>query len=727
MDKAEKLFALNDGIKKSVHETRQKDIGFYMCMYPEYASLYRAAQAKLLAIGNQAWGAAESMTSMRKDIDTNEFSQLSDIITDYEKVIDISDRVFEYIDATIDVYQQKLKHKRDGSSFSSSPMIAEISQANGGNLQVIHAQNIIRPQLKFKDKIDNSVSAPFKPKISNKPNSLRELDTGHVNPYIYELDCYYSNIMDYISESLELEDMPVPHQVSIGDVVWIDTKEQLLELSALLTKEGIFGVDLEHHAYRSYQGFTCLMQISTSTTDYLIDALALRDALSCLNSSMTDPKIIKVFHGAEQDILWLQKDFGIYVVGLFDTFLASKAIGGMPSHSLSYLLLHYLQKSVDKKYQLADWRIRPLPKEMIIYASEDTHYLIYLYNRMVNDLLNDKDQDNIYTKIVQVFEQGCSLCSRSYEKPKYDPDNSWRDTFYKHPRPFHTSQLNVFKAIHQWRDHVAREQDESTRYVLPNHMLFQIAQEMPTQSSSVLNCCHPIPPLVRQHANDIAIMVERVKKDPSDPFSTSSSTKDKSTEQEPIVAPPVVSKQKSETDVIPVQSADIRPGTGQGMPNSRLFRHLHSTNNLGESRSNNMRDFYQTLQSQVPLTPISIAVGQTNSLSAPEKPETKEIVQEREEAGILDKIIHNVKSKRPRPAAVERPALDNTEDVDYSKIDLPHTPSASKPFKQRRFDPFESNESNRKESTFKSSYKPAAPEKRIQNVHGNRNVSFKPR
>jgi hypothetical protein len=36
----------------------------------------------------------------------------------------------------------------------------------------------------------------------------------------------------------------------------------------------------------------------------------------------TDPSITKVFHGADSDIEWLQKDLGVYVVGMFDTYQA---------------------------------------------------------------------------------------------------------------------------------------------------------------------------------------------------------------------------------------------------------------------------------------------------------------------------------------------------------------------------------------------------------------------
>ena len=86
-------------------------------------------------------------------------------------------------------------------------------------------------------------------------------------------------------------------------------------------------VDLEHHSYRSYLGFLCLMQISTRQDDFVIDVLSLRDDMEVLNEVFTDPNIIKVFHGAESDILWLQQDFNLYVVNLFDTFHASKLLG----------------------------------------------------------------------------------------------------------------------------------------------------------------------------------------------------------------------------------------------------------------------------------------------------------------------------------------------------------------------------------------------------------------
>ncbi|KAF5953261.1 hypothetical protein HYC85_011205 [Camellia sinensis] len=40
------------------------------------------------------------------------------------------------------------------------------------------------------------------------------------------------------------------------------------------------------------------------------------------------------------------------------------------------------------KYQNADWRLRPLPDEMLRYAREDTHYLLHIYDLMRIRLLS---------------------------------------------------------------------------------------------------------------------------------------------------------------------------------------------------------------------------------------------------------------------------------------------------------------------------------------------------
>lgn len=57
------------------------------------------------------------------------------------------------------------------------------------------------------------------------------------------------------------------------------------------------------------------------------------------------------------DMIWLQRDLGLYVVGLFDTFHAADCLG-YPVKSLAALLKRFVDFDADKKNQRADWRIR---------------------------------------------------------------------------------------------------------------------------------------------------------------------------------------------------------------------------------------------------------------------------------------------------------------------------------------------------------------------------------
>lgn len=61
-----------------------------------------------------------------------------------------------------------------------------------------------------------------------------------------------------------------------------------------LRKSPEIAVDLEHHGYRSFTGFVCLMQFSTRDEDFVVDTLCLRDELEELNEVFTNPDIVKV-------------------------------------------------------------------------------------------------------------------------------------------------------------------------------------------------------------------------------------------------------------------------------------------------------------------------------------------------------------------------------------------------------------------------------------------------
>uniref|UniRef100_A0A182STN4 Exosome complex component 10 homolog n=1 Tax=Anopheles maculatus TaxID=74869 RepID=A0A182STN4_9DIPT len=362
--------------------------------------------------------------------------------------------------------------------------------------------NIARPQVKFKVPVDNSRINPFVPTIRDKPNSLKPLAVlpeydnfgnivSYLHPYEFELDRFkpakgaFQRVTP--EEPLLLEETPL---------LFIDKASQLTELMRDLISASEIAIDLEHHSYRSYQGFTCLMQLSTRSKDYIVDALALRDELHVLNEVFTDPKKLKVLHGSTSDIEWLQRDLGLYLVNMFDTGEAARVLQ-LSRIGLQFLLKHYCNIDTDKAFQLADWRIRPIPDNFIEYARKDTHYLLYIYDKMKNELL-DKGEGLLQT----VFDKSTFICKQRYQKPTMNEDtvmNIYRRSRYV----FDHRQMYAFREILYWRDQMARLEDESPGYVLPQHMAFDIASKLPREIQGIIACCTPVPSLVRQHLHTL--------------------------------------------------------------------------------------------------------------------------------------------------------------------------------------------------------------------------------
>jgi len=298
---------------------------------------------------------------------------------------------------------------------------------------------------------------------------------------------------------------PIPYKpFEETPFTWVSTSSQLDSMMDKLRQAKEIAVDLEHHDYRTYAGFLCLMQISTREEDWVIDVLLLRDELSVLNEVFTNPEIVKVFHGAESDIVWLQQDFNLYIVNLFDTYHASKVLGkcsgsyqcelsshttsvlDFPRHGLAHLLEMYCDFIPDKKYQLADWRIRPLPTDMLSYARSDTHYLLFIYDNLRNALIDRSQSRANSPSSASSLERSSSLVKdvlsrsedtslRLYQNEPYDAESGlgnggwdalarrWnKSALYSQHR---NTQQEVFRNLHAWRDRVAREDDESPRSV----------------------------------------------------------------------------------------------------------------------------------------------------------------------------------------------------------------------------------------------------------------------
>ena len=277
--------------------------------------------------------------------------------------------------------------------------------------------------------------------------------------------------------------------------IMVDTEEGLARMAAVLAGQSAIAVDLEAHTLRSFQGFTCLMQVSTRQEDYLVDVLALRGSVGpALAPVFHNPRIVKVLHGADGDVIWLQRDFGLYLIGLFDTKQASELLGHA-AHNLAHLLQLFCGVSSNKGYQLADWRVRPLSEGMVEYARGDTHYLLYIYDTMRAQLLaspppvpspTDEDIDPLMFPesplecgaLAAAWTRSARVALSTYRNAPLAPDAHARIS-RRAGVPLSLRSKAVLQALCVWRDAVARSLDEGTGYIMPNRVMIRLADAGP--------------------------------------------------------------------------------------------------------------------------------------------------------------------------------------------------------------------------------------------------------
>lgn len=144
---------------------------------------------------------------------------------------------------------------------------------------------------------------------------------------------------------------------------------------------------------------------------------------------------------------------------------------------MAFLLNKFCDVNANKIHQKDDWRIRPLTEEMLKYAREDTHYLLYIYDCIKKQLFikSFKIERPIFNTFTVVMERSKDLCLKKYFKPEIK-DYSYYGLISRNAMILSKIQMSVFKILYKFRDYVARKSDCSPDSVLYNNKLFSLAK-----------------------------------------------------------------------------------------------------------------------------------------------------------------------------------------------------------------------------------------------------------
>jgi ribonuclease D len=248
--------------------------------------------------------------------------------------------------------------------------------------------------------------------------------------------------------------------------ILVEKRPDLRRLVVDLEREVTIGVDLEADSMFHYHVKVCLLQVSTGSQTFLVDPVSLGD-LSPLAPVFRDPRVRKVFHGADYDLRSLQRDFDIQVRSIFDTQIAARFLG-LRELSLASLLKDKFGILLDKKYQKRDWSKRPLPAPMLEYAAQDVRHLLPLAS-ILEEELRAKGW-------LSCAEEECEILSKMRLAP---PEDQPLFLKFRGAGSLDARSLAVLEALLQTRIKMASQWDRPPFKILGNKTIFELAMTKP--------------------------------------------------------------------------------------------------------------------------------------------------------------------------------------------------------------------------------------------------------
>ncbi len=247
----------------------------------------------------------------------------------------------------------------------------------------------------------------------------------------------------------------------------IDTQEKLAAFLPVMKSAAWLAIDTEADSLHAYPEKVCLIQISTTAGDRLVDPLAKMDIAPFLDA-LSGRELI--FHAADYDLRLLRKHHDFAPTEIFDTMLAARLLGER-QFGLGALVEKFLGIKLDKGPQKADWAQRPLTPRMEEYARNDTRHLKTLEEKLRSELIAKG-------RLAWHQESCARLIAESSIPPVIDPDEVWRikgSTFLESPA------LAVLRELWHWREREAIAASRPPFFVLSHETMIMICQAVSGQ------------------------------------------------------------------------------------------------------------------------------------------------------------------------------------------------------------------------------------------------------
>ena len=225
-------------------------------------------------------------------------------------------------------------------------------------------------------------------------------------------------------------------------------------------------VDTEFVREETFYANLCLIQVSDGGMPVCVDTLSLDPAP--LFAFLFEPRAVKVFHSAGQDLELFVQRGGDCPHPLFDTQVAAALLGHGEQLGYAALVERRLGVAVDKSLSRTDWSRRPLSDAALAYAADDVRHLAVIYPALREEL--------VARGRLPWLEAECERLGDA-RRDRTDPAGAWRGV--RGLSRLAPEAQRLAARLASWREEEAIRRNRPRRWIVDDIAICQLATRRP--------------------------------------------------------------------------------------------------------------------------------------------------------------------------------------------------------------------------------------------------------
>lgn len=246
------------------------------------------------------------------------------------------------------------------------------------------------------------------------------------------------------------------------NIILINSIKNLHFFKKSVQISNFIALDTEFTRKSTYFSKLSILQICTSDAIYIVDSIENHNLLIETIKILYQSNVVKVFHGASNDLEIFYNLTNSLPTNIFDTQIAYMALSNLSNVSYAYLIENILNLKLDKSETVSNWNQRPLTHNQLKYASLDVEMLYKVYLPLIEQL-KLKNRESFVTEKLQEIQ--------NIDKYKFNLQKSVEQFAIKNNIE---SNYSLLAALIKWREYTAQQENIPKQYVITDSDIIKI-------------------------------------------------------------------------------------------------------------------------------------------------------------------------------------------------------------------------------------------------------------